>query len=239
MSHLTGKERASYVQAMFGRIAQRYDLLNRLMTFGQDVRWRKETIRRLNLSEDGLLIDLGAGTGDLAFEALRQHPQATVIASDFTPEMVRVGKARREGAKVHWVIADAQHLPFASRAADAVVCGYLLRNVPDVDRALQEQQRVLKPGGWAASLDTTPPPRNWLRPILEFHMHHVIPFLGRLVAGDADAYTYLPDSTEHFLSAENLAARYVQAGFGEVGFVRRMLGTMGIHWGRIIDHPAD
>jgi len=146
--------------------------------------------------------------------------------------MVLVGKQRSGGNQVVWVIADAMHLPFASHCADAVVSGFLLRNVPDVPRTLEEQHRSLKTGGRVGSLDTTPPKQNWLRPFLEFHLHTVIPFLGRLVAGDAEAYTYLPDSTEKFLSAENLADRFQQAGFRAVGFVRRMFGTIGIHWGK-------
>lgn len=232
MTHLQGEDRAAYVQKMFGRIAHRYDLLNRLMTVGQDVRWRKELIGHLELGEGSVVLDLGAGTGDIALEVKRKHPRAMVVASDFTREMVLVGRQRPGGEQVGWVIADAMHLPFASQSADAVVSGFLLRNVPDVPQTLKEQHRALKPGGRVASLDTTPPRQNWLRPFLEFHLHTVIPFLGRLVAGEAEAYTYLPDSTEKFLSAEELAGRFGQAGFQAVGFVRRMLGTIGIHWGR-------
>ncbi|TAK11598.1 MAG: ubiquinone/menaquinone biosynthesis methyltransferase [Anaerolineae bacterium] len=231
MSHLTGTERSQYVQRMFGRIAGRYDLLNRLMTVGQDVRWRKDAIARLALGPRAAVADLGAGTGDIAFEIARHHPDAFVISSDFTPEMVQVGKARRLGHTVHWLIADAQNLPFKPEVFDATISGFLLRNVPDVDRALAEQRRALKPGGRIASLDTTPPRDNWYRPLLEFHLHRVIPILGRLVAGDAEAYTYLPSSTEKFLTAERLAERFTAAGFEGVGFVRRMFGTVGIHWG--------
>ena len=232
MSELRGEARAAYVQRMFGRIAHRYDLMNRLMTLGQDVRWRRELIDRLALSPDSVVLDLGAGTGDIALETSKRYPDATVIASDFTAEMVLVGRERPGGEKVDWVIADAMHLPFASGQADAVVSGFLLRNVPDVGRSLAEQHRVLKPGGRVASLDTSPPPDNWMRPFLQFHLHTVIPLLGRLIAGDSEAYTYLPDSTEQFLTAEMLAEGFQQAGFQAVTFVRRMLGTIGIHWGR-------
>lgn len=232
MSNLSGPERAHYVQSMFGRIAPRYDLLNKLMTFGQDAAWRRQAITRLEIKPGDTVLDLGAGTGDLAFEAARRYPGAFVVASDFTFEMVQVGKRRKDGEKVAWVIADAMRLPFASGCADAIVSGYLLRNVPDVDQSLGEQHRVLKPGGRAASLDTTPPGKNLLRPFLEFYLHRVIPFLGRLVAGDAEAYTYLPSSTEQFLSAEALARRFSHAGLEGVGFVRKMFGTMAIHWGK-------
>jgi demethylmenaquinone methyltransferase/2-methoxy-6-polyprenyl-1,4-benzoquinol methylase len=232
MTYLTGKDRAKYVQQMFGRIANRYDLLNRLMTIGQDVRWRKEIIKKLEIKPGETVLDLGAGTGDLALEVKKKHPKAFVVACDFTYEMVLVGKQRSGREQIAWVIADVQHLPFAAGCGGAVVSGFLLRNVPDVPRALSEQFRVLKPGGRIGSLDTTPPRNNLLRPILEFHLHRVIPFLGKLIAGDAEAYTYLPDSTEKFLTAEILAEHFFAAGFRAVSFVRRMLGTVGLHWGK-------
>jgi demethylmenaquinone methyltransferase/2-methoxy-6-polyprenyl-1,4-benzoquinol methylase len=230
MAHLTGSERARYVQGMFARIAHRYDLMNRLMTGGQDVRWRKEVIRRAALPPGGCLLDLGAGTGDLARQALRQTPSSTAVAADFTLEMMLAGKIR-PATRLEWVAADALHLPFATGRFDALVSGFLLRNVSDLIRALAEQHRVLKPGGRMVALDTTRPQHNALSPLVNFHMHTVIPTLGRLVAGDAEAYTYLPDSTQGFLDAESLAEHMLAAGFREVGFRRLMLGTVAIHWG--------
>lgn len=232
MSHLKNTERARYVQIMFGRIAERYDLLNRIMTFGQDVHWRKEAIRRLDIKVNTTIIDLGTGTGDIAFEIANSHPSVFVVASDFTPEMIRVGKARPDGSKVAWVIADAEMLPFASASAAGVISGFLLRNVSDLDKALAEQHRLLTSGGKVVSLDTSPPRKNLLRPFLNFHLNYIIPFLGKFIAGDAEAYAYLSSSTEKFLTAENLAERFKKAGFDGVGYLRRMLGTVGIHWGR-------
>jgi demethylmenaquinone methyltransferase/2-methoxy-6-polyprenyl-1,4-benzoquinol methylase len=225
-------ERAQSVQKMFARIARRYDLMNRLMTGGQDVRWRREVIRRARLPEAGSLLDLGAGTGDLALEALRQSPQCLPLAADFTLEMMRVGKNRPDAFRISWVAADALSLPFAAEQFDAVVSGFLLRNVTHLDRAIAEQRRVLKPGGWMVSLDTTRPTRNLFAPAVKLHLHWIIPTLGRLVTGQAEAYTYLPDSTETFLEAERLAARLVTSGFREVGFRRLMLGAVAIHWGK-------
>jgi demethylmenaquinone methyltransferase/2-methoxy-6-polyprenyl-1,4-benzoquinol methylase len=236
LSDLTGEARARYVRHMFGRIAPRYDLLNRLMTFGLDRTWRVGLIRRLDLPAAPRVLDLGAGTGDLAFEALNQRPAARLVAVDFTPEMMRIGQRRAGAERVQWVVADAARLPFAPSAFDAAVSGFLLRNVPEVHGVLSEERRVLRPGGRVGSLDTTPPSRSWLRPLLTFHLHTVIPLLGRIFASDSEAYTYLPQSTERFVEAGALAARMVDAGFRDVSFARRMLGTIALHWGT---RPAD
>jgi demethylmenaquinone methyltransferase/2-methoxy-6-polyprenyl-1,4-benzoquinol methylase len=230
MAQLSGNERARYVQAMFTRIAHRYDLLNRLMTAGQDVRWRLEVIRRLALPPGGTLLDVGAGTGDLARQALLQASAGISVAADFTLEMMRVGQ-RHPAQGLRWVAADALNLPFADECFDGLVSGFLLRNVSDLPRTLSEQYRLLKPGGRMVALDTTRPPQNALTPLINFHLQRVIPALGRLVAGDAEAYTYLPDSTREFLSADHLAEHMRAAGFREVGYTRRMFGTVAIHWG--------
>lgn len=232
MAELTGVQRARYVRAMFARIAGRYDLMNRLMTFGQDSRWRRRVLELARLPAGGRLLDLGAGTGDLALEARRRHPAVEVVAGDFTLPMMQVGRRRPGGAAVDWSGTDALALPFPDGAFDAVVSGYLMRNVGDLGRAWAEQYRVLRPGGTAVCLDTTPPPPGWLRPLIRFHLRHVIPTLGRWVAGDSSAYTYLPDSTESFLEAEALAERMRAAGFEQVAYERLMLGTMAVHVGR-------
>src|SRR5512139_294393 len=228
MTQLTGKERASYVQGMFTKIARRYDLMNRIMTGGQDVRWRKRVIDLARLKSNASLLDLGTGTGDLAREALTQFPQAKVIAADFTLEMMRVGK--QHGA-LNFSSADALHLPFIDGSYDAVVSGFLMRNVIDLQKALQEQYRVLKKGGRIVILDTTRPKKNILSPFIWIHMHVIIPTVGGLLSGERDAYTNLHDTTEGFLSEEQLASRMTAAGFKKVDFKRFMFGTIAIHWG--------
>jgi demethylmenaquinone methyltransferase/2-methoxy-6-polyprenyl-1,4-benzoquinol methylase len=228
MTRLTGQERATYVQNMFTRIAKRYDLMNRLMTGGQDVRWRKQVIQLARLRNHARLLDLGTGTGDLAREAITQFPQAKVIAADFTLEMMWVGQKR---GRLIFSSADALCLPFQDWSFDAVVSGFLMRNVIDLQKALQEQYRVLKKGGRIVILDTTRPKKNLLSPFIWVHMHFVIPTLGRLLTGNSDAYRYLPETTEGFVTAEEMAARMAAAGFKKINYERFMFGTIAIHWG--------
>ena len=228
MTRLTGQERAAYVQNMFARIAKRYDLMNRLMTGGQDVRWRKWVIELARLNRNSRLLDLGTGTGDLAREALAQFPQARVIAADFTLEMMRVGQ---KSGPLDFSSADALRLPFPDSLFDAVVSGFLMRNVIDLQKALQEQYRVLKRGGRMVILDTTRPKKNLLSPFIWLHMHVIIPALGKLITGSRDAYRYLPETTEGFVTAEELAARMAAAGFKKIGYDRYMFGTIAIHRG--------
>jgi demethylmenaquinone methyltransferase / 2-methoxy-6-polyprenyl-1,4-benzoquinol methylase len=228
MTELTGNERAAYIQNMFTRIARRYDLMNRLMTGFQDVRWRRLVIQLARLNPGSSLLDLGAGTGDLAREALRQQPAARVTAADFTLEMMRVG--RKNGTALSWSAADALQIPFAKGSFNAVVSGFLMRNVTDLHKALQEQHRVLVNGGQIVILDTTRPKKNLLSPFIWIHMHVIIPTLGRLITGARDAYKYLPDTTENFVTAEKMSALMAVVGFKKIGFERLMFGTIAIHW---------
>ena len=230
-----GENRAGYVQNMFARIARRYDLMNRLMTAGQDRAWREEVVRKVHQPSGGYLLDLGAGTGDLVLESQRQYTNSHSFAADFTIEMMRVGQTRlasQTQMPINWCAADALNLPYPNDSFDAVISGFLMRNVINHSQALQEQYRVLKPGSRIVILDTTRPSQNILTPFIYLHLSFIIPTLGQLITGSRDAYTYLPSTTRQFLTAETLASLMSQNGFKEVGFQRRMFGTVAIHWGK-------
>ncbi len=233
MAHLQGKERAAYVQDMFGRIAGRYNLMNRLMTGGQDMKWRRFVVQQAHLQAGDHLLDLATGTGDIAFEALKSVPDVRVVGADFSVPMMRVGQALPMGQRVGWAGADALNLPFSDGTFQAVTSGYLARNVIDIPRMFAEQLRVLKPGGRIVVLDSSPPPANLLRPFIEIHLRYIIPLLGKLVAGKngADAYQYLPSSTQAFKTPEELAALMRAAGMRNVQYRTFMFGTMAVHWG--------
>ncbi len=233
MAQLDGKERSAYVKAMFDRIAARYNLMNRIISGGQDGKWRRFVVEMADLPAQGALLDIATGTGDIAFEALKQRPDATVVGVDFALGMMRVGRQARFGNLVRWTGADAQQLPFADNSFDAVVSGYLMRNAANIPRALAEQRRALKPGGRIVILDTSPPPRNLLQPLILAHLKYGIPLLGRVIAGEAasDAYRYLPESTRAFKTPEELARLVECAGFADVRFRTFMFGVMAVHWG--------
>ena len=234
MAHkLQGDEKSRYIQEMFGRIADRYNLMNRLMTFGQDQRWRRFVVHQAQIPPTGKLLDLATGTGDIAFEAIKKWPKVKAFAADFSLPMMVVGQQQSLGPRVSWCGADATRLPFTSNTFDAVTSGYLLRNVADIDLTLKEQLRVLKPGGRIVVLDSSPPPHNLLRPFIKIHLKYIIPLLGRVVAGKAaaDAYRYLPESTQAFKTPDDLAQLMHAAGIENVAYRMFMFGTIAVHWG--------
>jgi demethylmenaquinone methyltransferase/2-methoxy-6-polyprenyl-1,4-benzoquinol methylase len=231
MAHLQGQERADYIQDMFGRIAGRYDLMNRLMTFGQDVGWRRYVIRQANLPSGGRLLDIATGTGDIADEGRRQVPDLRVVGADFAIEMMRVGRRIPGREAIDWSAADTLALPFPDDTFDAVTSGFLMRNVIDVPGALREQWRVTKPGGRVVVLESSPPKDNLLKPFIGIHLNYVIPTLGRVVTGEKEAYRYLPDSTQAFQGPDALAETMRAAGFVDVGYRLFMFGTIGVHVG--------
>ncbi len=238
MSYLPSpEEKAAYVNHMFAEIAPRYDLMNRLMTGGQDVAWRRELIGLCNLPPHGMLLDVGTGTGDIAKEALRQQPSVTTIGCDFTYEMMAAGMGNQgQGSTAtptmpHFSQGDALHLPFADNQFDAVTSGFLLRNVTNLDAALAEQRRVTKPGGRIICLETAPPSQAMLEPAVRLYMFRVLPLLGKLISPQGSAYQYLPNSTLAFPEPDELALRMERVGLKNVFYRRKMLGTVAIHVG--------
>ncbi len=239
MTQMPKRPQPGFVRQLFARIAARYDLLNRLMTFGQDLRWRREAVRKLPPGKSMRILDVGAGTGDLCREITRHDPEAAVIALDFTPEMIDLGRARTDPARVHWVHADAHHLPFAAGTFDGALSGFLFRNLHDPMQALEEQARVLRRDGSIVSLDAVAPSRGRRPLLVEAYFRWIIPLLGRLVAGDVEAYNYLPASMDAFISADQWAGFLRQAGFMEVDFKTRMFATIAIHWARRADRTVE
>ncbi len=219
-------DRAPGVRLLFSGIAGKYDAMNRLMTFGRDQAWRRYVIRRAGIPPGGRLLDIGAGTGDISLAAKKKDASLAVVAADFTTAMMRMGRSRPGGETLFWCAADAHHLSFPEAMFDAVTSGYLMRNVTDMPGAFKEQVRVLKPGGSVVCLDTSPPPKGPFRPLIVFYLKYVIPLLGKWIAGNRDAYTYLPDSTRAFKNPEELRDIMRVAGLRDVSYRRFMFGTI-------------
>ncbi len=219
------------VQKMFDAIAGHYDLMNRVMTMGQDQKWRRFVVNRAGDPGDGLTLDLATGTGDIAALMTDTYPAAKVVGGDFSLNMLKEAKKRFTDKKIHWQACDANTLPFADNTFRSVTFGYLLRNVDDALGVLTEVHRVLRPGCKVVCLDTTPPAKNLLYPFVRFYFRYGIPILGRLIADDEAAYAYLTGSTMDFYSADQLAQLFADAGFADVGYKKFMLGTIGVHWG--------
>ena len=216
---------------MFDAIAHRYDLMNRVMTMGQDQRWRKFVVKMAGDPGDGWTLDLATGTGDIAALMAATHPAARGVGGDFSLNMLTEAGRRFAGRRIAWHACDANHLPFGDDTFRSVTFGYLLRNVDEAGRVLREVCRVLRPGGRVVCLDTTPPAKNLLYPFIRGYLRWGIPALGKLIADDEAAYAYLTGSTMEFHSAEALAELFAASGLVEVGYRKFMCGTIGVHWG--------
>ena len=224
MSHETGTLASDDVRGMFDRIAPVYDAMNRVMTAGLDRVWRRLTVEAVVQPGDRVL-DACCGTGDLALAAEREGGVVTGV--DFSPRMLE--RARRKSETVTWVEGDLLALPFGDASFDAATVGFGVRNVSDLDAALAELRRVLRPGGRLAILEITQP-RGILRPFFSLWFDRVVPALGRVLPGGR-AYTYLPASVRRFPGARELVALLEGHGFEQVRV--RLLGgsIVALHTG--------
>jgi demethylmenaquinone methyltransferase/2-methoxy-6-polyprenyl-1,4-benzoquinol methylase len=230
-----GPDKARFVSEMFSRIAGRYDLMNGLMTFGMHHAWRRLAVRPTIPAPEGPALDLATGTGDLAIELLQTHPHRVVVGVDFSHGMLKVaqGKLRRtdERGHVRLVAGDALALPFGDRSFACVTSAFLLRNLADLEGGLREMRRVARPAGRIVALEITQPTLAGFTPLFRFYFHHVVPRVGQIVGGDREAYTYLPQSVDRFLTPTALSALMERVGLRAVSYRRLGFGTVTLHSG--------
>jgi demethylmenaquinone methyltransferase/2-methoxy-6-polyprenyl-1,4-benzoquinol methylase len=222
------------VRAMFDRIAGLYDRMNTVMTAGLHHGWRRRAADLAALGPGDRALDVATGTGDLALELWsRVTPGGEVLASDFSERMLEIARAKasaRPGVRVRFESANALALPYADDEFDAATVGFGARNFSDLERGLQEMTRVVRPGGRVVVLEATTPQRPPLSTFFRFWFDRVVPVLGRL-AGDPEAYDYLPSSVRRFPGPAELAAVMSRSGLGEIRYVLTAGGIIALHVG--------
>ena len=227
-------ERGPKVRAMFSRLAWRYDLINDLMSLGMHRRWKRQTVDlALAGSRQPRVLDLCCGSGDLCFLA-EGRGAGKVTGADFTLPMLAVARRRAAAGtrRSRFVQADALALPFAAASFDVVTISYGLRNIADIARALAEMRRVLAPGGRAVVLDFGKPDNAAAGALYRGILRTLMPAIGWLFHGDPETYRYIPESLERYPAQRGVEKLMREAGFANVGYENRLLGTMGINVGQ-------
>jgi demethylmenaquinone methyltransferase/2-methoxy-6-polyprenyl-1,4-benzoquinol methylase len=229
-----GGEKREYVQRIFSEIAPRYDLLNHLLSFNIDRRWRRLAIAALDWERQpaGTFVDLCAGTLDVAAELAHQQGFAGhVIGADFAEPMLRAGIGKASPERVTPVAADALHLPLSNGSSSGAIVAFGIRNVTDLDASLREVLRVLEPGARFVILECSTPRSAIVRGLYHLYFHHLLPFIGGVISGHRTAYAYLPRSVANFPLPDQLAARMRAAGFADVQWRTVTFGVTAIHRG--------
>lgn len=224
------------VQEMFDAIVPRYDLMNHIMTFGMDFRWRRMMARKARTLQNGeasdFVVDVACGTGDVAFE-LERAGVPLVTGLDYSSGMITEAKrkAERRGSEVNFLEGDAMEMPFRDEIASAATISFGMRNLPDYTAGVKEMARIVKPGGKVICLEATPYHRPILKIPFNFYFNQVLPLIGKLLTGEYEAYKYLPDSVKHFPAADELADTFREAGLVDVRYNLLGLGSVALHVG--------
>lgn len=222
------------VEAMFDSIAPRYDLLNRVLSFGIDQRWRRQAVDLLRDASPRRILDVATGTADLALQVLTLEPEK-VIGVDISEEMLRIGRQKiseaGEEARVELRKGDSERLPFSDSQFDAALVAFGVRNFENLGRGLQEIQRVLRPGGKLVVLEFSHPRAFPVKQVYGFYSRYILPRVGGAVSGDAGAYKYLPDSVAAFPDGEDFLSQLDSVGFGELLWKPLTFGVASLYRG--------
>ena len=216
------------IRRMFDKIAPSYDRLNHALSLGIDRRWRRTAVDALGIHQPQQILDIATGTGDFALLLAKRIKPQHIVGADISEGMMAVGreKVKEEGLQneISFQYEDCMQLSFPDGSFDAVTSSYGVRNFQNIDKGLQEMQRVLRPGGHLLIVELTPPPSFPMKQLFWLYAHVVMPLLGRLISHDDSAYTYLPASMEAFPQPEQMEGILRKAGFTEVQWRRFTFG---------------
>lgn len=231
----TSEEKKKYVLNLFSSIPDHYDHLNRVMSLGLDMGWRRKSIRLANFKKDGLLLDLATGTGDMILAAEPSLPKAKIVGLDFCEPLMRLAQEKVNGKfhqhQVSWIQGDALELPFADNSYDGAFTAFALRNVISVKQVFAELYRVIRPAGKVVSLEMVRQSYRVRQKIFSFYFRQIIPRLGRWLTSYPDAYSYLPLSIENFYTADELSKLISDVGWKNVKHHPLMFRNVAIHVG--------
>jgi demethylmenaquinone methyltransferase/2-methoxy-6-polyprenyl-1,4-benzoquinol methylase len=221
------KQNSRLMRAMFHTVAPRYNFITRAFSYGMDGRWKRSGVEQAHLPDRPVVLDLASGTGDFSLLVRRHYPDSQTLTVDITERMLRLARAR---GLPYAVCADAGVLPFRDSAFDCVFIGYGLRNFPNLNRALEEIERVTRPGGMLVSLDFFLPGNPLLRKLYLAYLYAQGTFWGFLLHGRPRVYTYIPDSLRTFVSIDGFSSLLGRAGYRLVAVRKHLLGGIGLHW---------
>lgn len=223
------------VKAMFETIAPSYDFQNSFLSLRRDSYWRRALARTIFLNGPGVVLDVAIGTGEVAMEICKQHPGAKVVGVDFSPAMLAVGRKKIVGrslaGRISMLVGDGRRLPIASESADAVTISFGIRNIEEMDMALAEFHRVLKPGGQLLIMEFSYPESPVLDKLYRFYFDHILPPLGNLLSRTDYAYSYLSDSVEKFPTDAEFLQKIGRAGFSDLSVRKLTFGIAKIYMG--------
>ncbi len=228
-------DKAGMVHGVFTRVANRYDVMNDLMSGGMHRLWKDAMMDWLAPRPGQRLLDVAGGTGDIAFRFLRRAPGATAVVCDMTESMLVEGQKRADAGQMaealNWVVGDAMALPFEDASFDTYTISFGIRNVTRIGDALAEAYRVLRPGGRLMVLEFSQIPVSGLQWAYDRYSFNVIPLMGQVVANDRDSYQYLVESIRQFPDQDRFAAMIRDAGFDQVKYRNLTMGVAALHSG--------
>lgn len=213
-------ERAAYVNQLFTRIAPKYDYMNRLMSAGLDLSWRRKAIQQAALKPGSVVLDLGAGSGDMSQMLLETVKDAQIVGYDICEDLLAEGRrktaAQSDTHPIQWMIGDGRFLPFATNSFDGLVAGFSIRNIPELPKVFREMCRVVKPGGKIVLLDMVEPENWFFRMLFKTYFKYMVPPFAKFLASSPEAYYYLYPSIVNFYNASKIRQSFIELACKDV-----------------------